>query len=226
MRRIGALVVSALLGGYLLWPSAFTVVPIARGTGASQGFDPVIYVDGVWDRIGTTIHSEGIDLAELLAAIPADADGLVAKDALVEVTDDRFGTITAGEAHVYMVHATGTVRAIDTSTSVGTLELAVAGYEGPITVEVYVGPRIPSDDSSVRDAVGFLSFGDFKDQTEYGKVASEINDRVVEMLATVDAAGLQGKTVTVVGALTVRTFNLLRIDVSTLHIVPVAVEPS
>ena len=30
----------------------------------------------------------------------------------------------------------------------------------------------------------------------------------------------------VVGALTVRTFNLLRIDVGTLHVVPVAVEPS
>lgn len=225
MRRMGAVLLVALVGGYVLWPYAFTVVPIEQDASASGRFDPVAYVDGIWGEIDAAIRNEGVDLTELLAAIPADDDGLVAKEALVEVTE-RFGMVTAGEAHVYMVRVTGTVTAVDTDSSVGTMELQPAGYEGPIAVEVYIGPRIPSDDSSVRDAVGFLSFGDFRDQTEFGKVSSEINGRVVDTLAAVDPATLPGTTVTVFGAMTVRTFNLVRIDVGTVHIVPIAVELS
>ena len=59
--------------------------------------------------------------------------------------------------------------------------LQVDGYDGPIKVRVYVGTAHPQ-----RRIVhpgrqpGFIEFGDFKDQTEYGKVASEINKRVVD----------------------------------------------
>ena len=60
---------------------------------------------------------------------------------------------------------------VDTSTSLGVMTVQLDGYNGPIKVKVYIGPRIPSDETSVRDAVGFINFGDFKEQTEYGKVA-------------------------------------------------------
>jgi predicted lipoprotein len=133
------------------------------------------------------------------------------------------GRITTGNAHVYRVTASGTVTDVDTETSKGTLGLSVDGYEGPITVRVYIGSRIPSDESSIRDATGFIEFGDFREQTEYGKVAAEINKKVLENLESVDLASLVGTPVTVTGAFTLRTQNQPSVDVSQVSIVPIEI---
>ena len=73
---------------------------------------------------------------------------------------------------------------VDDKTSLGVMEIQPVGYDGPIKVMVYLGPRIPSDETSVRDGVGFITFGDFKEQTEYGKVGAEINNRVLAGLSS------------------------------------------
>ena len=104
------------------------------------------------------------------------------------------------------------------------MQLAVDGYDGPIQLNVYIGPRLPSSDTSVRDAVG-IDFGDFREQTEYGQVASEINTRVRdEILTPIDFEGLTGTRIAVLGALTIRTFNLLTIDLSEIDVIPIAIE--
>lgn len=221
IRRVAGLAI-VLVGIIVLFPFAFTVVPIEAKGSLDQGFDPAAFVDGIWGDIETKTKTDAADMATLLPAIAPDAKGFVGKDELAKVTSEH-GLITPGEAHVFLVKVTGTVSEVDTSSSVGTMTVSIDGYDGPITVKVYLGPRIPSDDSSIRDAVGFITFGDFKDQTEYGKVASEINARIVANLKTLDASRLEGEPVTVVGALTIRTFNLVQIDVSTLRVVPIAV---
>jgi predicted lipoprotein len=105
------------------------------------------------------------------------------------------------------------------------MEIQPVGYEGTIKVLVYLGPRIPSDETSIRDGVGFINFGDFKEQTEYGKVGAEINKRVVSQVFTgLDKEQLVGKTVTFYGAMTIRTFNLVNIDLNKVTIVPVKIE--
>ena len=102
---------------------------------------------------------------------------------------------------------------VNAETSLGTVEVTLDGYSGPIKVLLYIGTRIPSDETSVRDAVGFISFGDFKEQTEYGKVGSEINKRVLtQVLGTLDKNNLLGKTISFKGAFNIRTFNLIQID--------------
>ncbi|MEN6393749.1 MAG: DUF2291 family protein, partial [Anaerolineaceae bacterium] len=107
--------------------------------------------------------------------------------------------------------------------SVGTIEVKVKGYDGPISVLIYIGTRIPSDNSSIRDAVG-ITFGEFKEQTQYGKVAAEINKRVLsEVVGPLDKANLLGKTIEFEGAMTIRTFNLVNIDLSKVTIVPVKI---
>jgi len=224
VRRLLLLLV-AVAGCVLLWSTGFTVVRSDDASTKPAVFDPVAYVDGSWDEIVTTIRDDSVDLAEILTAMAPDPDGLVQKTALKAVTE-KYGVITQGEAHVYKVKVTGTVTSVDVESSVGTIEITLDGYTGPVTVQVYVGSRIPSDESSVRDSVGFISFGDFRDQTEYGKVASEINVRIKAMLSDIDVAALEGARVTVYGAMTIRTFNLVQIDVSTVKIVPVAIELS
>lgn len=205
----------------------FTVVTTeeAENTVQSETFDPVAYVDGIWDSQLMPAFDEGaVELSTIFSDMQPDASGAAPKDELI-ANANQYGLITDGEALVYMVKGTGKIVSVNTETSLGTAEVMLDGYDGPIKAQIYIGTRIPSDEASVRDAVGFITFGDFKEQTEYGKAGSEINKRVLATtLAGIDREDLVGKTISFTGAFTIRTFNLLQIDVSEIPIVPVEFE--
>ncbi len=208
-------------------PSSVTIVPIAEveAQKQSEAFDPVAYVEGIWgSQIVPAVTERAVDLAVILTQFEVDEQGRAKKEQLIAIAEED-GLITVGEAHVYLVKGVGTVTAVDTESRVGTLTLQMDGYEGPITVKLYSGPRIPSDETAVRDAVGFINFGDFRDQTEYGKVASELNKRIAgEVLGELDVSSLEGKRIAFFGAMGIRTFNLIDIDVSTITVVPIQIE--
>jgi len=212
----------ALVGRY-----GFTVVSIEDAEKAAQSeiFDPVTYVDGIWDSsILPAFQEKAVELPKILSEMQVDSNGTVAKDDLIAITN-HYGLITVGESHVYMVKGTGRITSVNTETSLGTVEVTLDGYEGPMKVLIYVGTRIPSDETSVRDAVGFINFGDFKEQTEYGKVASEINKRVLsQVIGNIDRNSLMGKTLSFTGAFNIRTFNLIQIDLKEIRIVPVEIK--
>jgi predicted lipoprotein len=211
----------------LIWPLAFTVVPIAEveQVQKSEAFDPVVYVDKIWNsKIIPTINEKAVDLSLIMGEMKPDSNGFAEKDDLIAIAQ-KYGLITVGEAHVYMVKGTGQVVNVDTSSSTGIMEIQLDGYTGSVKVLIYIGPRIPSDETSVRDAVGFINFGDFKEQTEYGKVGAEINKRIIaQVLTPLNKDQLQGKTITFYGALTIRTFNLINIDLKKVTIVPIKIE--
>ena len=222
-RVIGGVAVALFVVVGLLF--GFTVVSTDEEAASQVGFDPMAYVDGIWDDARTAITESAVPLADVLSRIEPADDGKAAKAELAPVAQE-LGLITTGEALVFPVTATATVTDADTESSRGTVGLAVDGYDGPIKVRAYIGTRLPSDESSVRDATGFIKFGDFRDQTEYGKVAAEINKRVVAGLEAAGFSGeaassLVGKQVDLTGAFTLRTFNQPRIDVSTITLVPV-----
>jgi predicted lipoprotein len=222
---IAALVIIILLG--LTGRYGFTVVEIAEVERAvqSEAFDAVAYVDEIWtSRLLPTFREKAVELSTVLVDMEPGQDGTAAKEGLTEVAQ-RHGLITVGEAHVYMVQGSGKIIAVNASTSLGTIEVDLDGYDGPIKVLLYIGTRIPSDETSVRDAVGFITFGDFREQTEYGKVGSEINKRIlVDVLGDIDKDDLPGKTIRFIGAFNIRTFNLIQIDLKEIRIVPVELE--
>lgn len=222
------IVVLALVAAFIaVLPFSVTIVPIAEVEAQKQleEFDPVAYVEGIWSsQIIPTVEEKAVDLAVILNQFEVDAEGRAKKEQLTAIAEEN-GLITVGEAHVYLVKGEGTVTAVDTESRVKTMTLQLDGYDGPITVKLYTGPRIPSDETAVRDAVGFINFGDFRDQTEYGKVASELNKRIAsEVLGGLDVATLEGKRIAFYGALGIRTFNLIDIDVSALTVVPIQIE--
>jgi len=205
----------------------FTVVSIEDVEKAvqSEAFDPVTYVDGIWEsKLLPTFNEKVVELSEIFSEMEPDASGTIPKDDLIDIAN-RYGLITVGEAHVYMVKGSGKIVSVNAETSLGTAEIVLDGYDGPIKVLLYIGSRIPSDETSVRDSVGFITFGDFKEQTEYGKAASEINKRILTtVLGDIDRDNLVGKTISFKGAFTIRTFNLIQIDVNKIRIVPVEIE--
>jgi predicted lipoprotein len=222
------IIVLVLVAAFIaVLPSSVTVVPIAEveAQQQSEAFDPVAYVEGIWSsQIIPAVTEQSVELAAILSQFEVDAQGSAKKEQLTAIAEEN-GLITVGEAHVYLVKGEGTVTAVDTESRVKTMTLQLDGYDGPITIKLYTGPRIPSDETAVRDAVGFIDFGDFRDQVEYGKVASELNKRVAsEVLGGLDVAALEGKRIAFYGALGIRTFNLLDIDVSALTVVPIQIK--
>ncbi|MCB0052657.1 MAG: DUF2291 domain-containing protein [Caldilinea sp.] len=221
---IGLAIVAAFIA---ILPFSVTIVPIAEveAQQRSEAFDPVAYVDGIWEsQILPIVEEKAVDLAAILSEIEVDEKGFATKEQLTAIAEES-GLITVGEAHVYLVKGEGVVTAIDSESRTGTLTMQLVGYDGPITVKLYIGPRIPSDETAVRDAVGFINFGDFRDQTEYGKVGAELNKRVAStVLSELDLSALEGKRIAFTGAMGIRTFNLINIDVSTITLVPIQVE--
>ncbi|RPJ20747.1 MAG: DUF2291 domain-containing protein [Chloroflexi bacterium] len=219
-----ALVVLLFLG--LAGRYGFTVVRIEDAEEAiqSEAFDPVAYVDGIWDaRIMPAFNEKAVELSTILSEIEVGTDGTASKESLIPIAQKN-GLITAGEAHVYLVRGSGTISKVTTETSQGTIEITFDCYDGPVKTLIYIGPRIPNDETSIRDGVGFISIGDFREQTEYGKAGQEINKRVLsQVLGSLDKNSLMGKTITFMGAFNIRTFNLLQIKVQEIRIVPVAI---
>jgi predicted lipoprotein len=216
---VGLLILLGLYG--------FTVISIQQveELRISEKFDPKVFVDRIWEsKIIPTIEEKAVDLSLVLGKIKPDDSGFTSIDSLIPITNS-YGLITVGEAHVYIVKGRGKVVNVNTETSIGTLELLLDGYTGPIKVMFYVGPRIPSDESPVRDAVGFINFGDFREQTEYGKVGLEINKRSMRQVDfPPDKNSLQGKTISFHGAFMSRTFNLTKIDMKEIKIVPIQID--
>lgn len=219
--------VVTLLVLFLAGRYGFTVVSIedVENTVQNETFDPVAYVDGIWEsKMLPTFNEEAVELSNIFSEMEPDASGTIPKDELIAIAN-QYGMITVGEAHVYMVKGSGKIVSVNAETSLGTAEVLLDGYNGPIKTLLYIGTRIPSDETSVRDVVGFISFGDFKDQTEYGKTASEINKHVLAtVLDGIDRDNLAGKTISFKGAFTIRTFNLIQIDVKEIQIVPIEIE--
>jgi len=208
------------------WFYGFTVVPIKQTEELrlSEEFNPEAYVDDIWETsLIPVLEERAVDLSELLWKIETDESGTIAKEKLIPITQE-YGLITVGEAHVYAVKGRGKVVNIKTETSLGKVEISLEGYTGPITVNLYIGPRIPSDESSIRDSVGFIEFGDFREQTEYGKVNLEINKRCLQRIDPEKLHdNIENCTLDFYGAFTIRTFNITTINMKEINIVPIQI---
>ena len=215
LAAVGVFVVVALLFG-------FTVISVEEEEALTVEFDPVAYVDDNWEAVQLAIREDAVPLANLLNEIEPGADGTIATEELMPIVA-ALGDVATGDAHVYRVMGSGTVTDVDIESSKGSIGIDVEGYDGPIKVRAWIGTRIPSDNSAIRDATGFIEFGDFREQTEFGKVAKEINKKVVEGLEGLDKENLVGDTVDFTGAIAMRTANMPTLDVSQLEMVPIEV---
>ena len=75
----------------------FTVVSIedAEDTVQSEAFDPVAYVDGIWEsELLPTFNEKAVELAKVLSEMEPDASGTAPKDELIAIAN-RYGLITA-----------------------------------------------------------------------------------------------------------------------------------
>jgi predicted lipoprotein len=190
---IGLLLAAALAGcgrvpGVYVYESDSGGAP-ADGAAAT---DAKTYVAEAWaSKIVPTVHDKAVDITTVAAAVAEDPD------AAGKQYGHQAGT---GSPYAFMVKGAGTVTEVDTSVPTGpmTVEIPQTGKK-PLTVAIATGPVIAG--TAVRDAVGFIAFGDFTNQIEYADVANQINARVkTDVIAKVDVKGATGKKVTFAGA--------------------------
>ena len=190
---IGLLLAVALAGcgrvpGVYVYESDSGGAP-ADGAAAT---DAKTYVAEAWaSKIVPTVHDKAVDITTVAAAVAEDPD------AAGKQYGHQAGT---GSPYAFMVKGAGTVTEVDTSVPTGpmTVEIPQTGKK-PLTVAIATGPVIAG--TAVRDAVGFIAFGDFTNQIEYADVANQINARVkTDVIAKVDLPAATGKKVTFHGA--------------------------
>ena len=157
----------------------------------SKGFDPVVYVDGLWDsKILPKATTESVDLIELLGEIAKDKDA----------ASQKYGHKESGPYN-FAVKAEVVIESVDTTSRAGTVLLKPIGYAGPTEVKMQIGPVMRG--TAIRDGSGHIPFNQFVNQIEYADVGEALNQRVLDtVLKGLDFNALHGKTLVVYGFFT------------------------
>jgi predicted lipoprotein len=169
-----------------------------------EAFDPARYGEETFPKAVSTIEDAAVPLPRLSAAMRADLDA----------AGERYGQRQGTSPYSFSTRGEGTAGKVEG----GLMPVRVEGVPEGARVSVQVGPAI--NGTAIRDAVGFIEFGQFTNQVEYAAAATALNEQVKEqVLAGVDPAALEGRRVSFVGA-----FSSLTPEVIT--VTPVALEPA
>lgn len=181
-----------------VWALVVVVVIVAMGLGtkvvsgtalaatAPKVFNASEYGKKEFPKVKALILSKANDLAVVATAIQADA-GKAAKS---------YGVVEGTSFPVYSVKFTGMAGTVDAA---GMLPITVEGVPATITVRVQTGPAISG--TVLRDATGTIHFPQFVNQIQYQDAGSALTDELKkQVLSSVKASTLSGKTVTVTGA--------------------------
>lgn len=148
----------------------------------AEAFDAEVYVTSIWPRVLQAARDEAIDVT----------------------TIEQFRSDTATEStpmrRALFIRGTGVVSNVDLSSRVGWAHLRSDAVASELTIQI--GPVIRR--TALRDALDFIQFTDFANQSDFAAVANALNDRVLQqVLEPIDLGALLGQTVSFTGAVTV-----------------------
>jgi predicted lipoprotein len=169
-------------------PGIYTYESSDQAKNEQNATSPKAYVNDNWQsKIVPTVHDKATDIVTVMAALERDPDA----------AGKQYGHRTGeGSPYAFMVKGTGTVTKIDTEAPTGPMTVELPNKK---TITIATGPVIAG--TAVRDAVGFIAFGDFTNQIEYADVANQINNRVkTDVIAKAGAKNMNGKKITFYGA--------------------------
>jgi predicted lipoprotein len=161
-----------------------------------EAFDPTRYGDETYPKAVAAIEDATVPLPELVAAIREDADA----------AGEQYGKRQGTSPYTFSTTAEGVAGKAEG----GLMPVRVKGVPEGTTVSLQIGPAI--NGTAVRDAAGFIEFGQFTNQVEYAAAATALNEQIKQqVLAGVDPVALDGQRVSFTGA-----FSSLTPDVITI----------
>ena len=148
-------------------------------------FNGATYAAAEFPKQAAKIGEKAVDLGTLIPAVAAD----------LKAAGAQYGVDSGSGNYTFPVKFTATVTGVDENFI--TLQSPVKG------VRVLIPRGVAVSGTPVRDALGDITFGDFVDQTDFQAVANEFKLLIERtILGPANAASLEGKTVSVVGAWT------------------------
>lgn len=163
------------------------------------------YAREIWDtEVIPTVAAHLVPLNELRTTLARDVDA----------AGEAHGLRPEGEANPwnFAIIGTGTVIEAKTKSRAAKLHLDTVG-DGEIDVTLQLGPIVRG--TTLRDAMPFLLFSNFRDQIEFAKLGNGLNAMAHERL-TIPQGDLVGQSVTFEGMFTFKDLD------STLEVVPTA----
>ncbi|GAA4972998.1 putative lipoprotein [Nonomuraea thailandensis] len=158
---------------------------------APAKFDPAVFgAENYQAKVVPAIRQSAVDLPVLLKALAGDKDA----------AGQKYGKRQGAGTYTFAVKGTGKAGEARS----GLLPLTVGGLPEGTRVSLQIGPAI--NGTALRDAAGFITFGQFTNQVEYADAATALNDEMrAELLNGLDVAALDGKEITFTGAFTLLT---------------------
>ncbi|MGW0948322.1 DUF2291 family protein [Streptomyces sp. NPDC002623] len=164
--------------------------------GVKPKFDAAKYGADTYEaKVVPAIKKNAVEITTLHQAMAADA----------AAAGRTYGHRAGTGPYSYAVTLTGTAGEARS----GLLQVTVPGLD-KTRVSVQIGPAI--NGAALRDAPGFITFGQFTNQVDYADAATALNTEMkAKLLKSFDPAAVKGKTITVTGAMTPLTADLLTI---------------
>jgi predicted lipoprotein len=149
-----------------------------------QAFAPAKWGAENFPKVQATLQKKAVPAATLATALKKNQ----------QAATKKYG-VQAGTGPEFAVSFTGTAGKAQS----GIYPVTVPGVPKGLLIRVQTGPAINGTD--LRDAPGDITFGQFTNQIDYQNAAAALNNELKKrVLGQVDAAHLQGKKVSVVGA--------------------------
>ena len=177
-----------------------------------EEFNPDKIVNNIWEsRLIPSFDEKAVGIDVLLKALAEDSQKACEKYGYSETIE-----ITA---YNFMTKGEGKVIAANTESRNRTLDVDVAPFDDRADVRIQIGPVIRG--TAIRDALDFISYGDFRNQLEFARLSNAINARVVKTVTNkVDTATVSGKMIKFFGAFTIRDAS----NPGTITITPVKLD--
>jgi predicted lipoprotein len=159
-------------------------------------FDPVKYGQETFPKAAATVEKNAIPIADLLGALRQDQQAASAK----------YGKREGASPYSFSVSGEGVAGKAEG----GLLEVRVPDVPDTTRISVQIGPAI--NGTAIRDAVGFIKFGQFTNQVEYAGSGTALNQQVKnKVLKGLRPANLEGKKVSFTGAFTLVTSSVVTV---------------
>jgi len=207
-RLIGAGLAAVLVVAMVVSTKFFTPEELAEAL--PKPFDPPAVAAELYEKAKTEMTANAKPLGEVVPAVQSDP----------KAAAEKYGAIAPNESTwVFPVTATGRV----TEASDESLRLEVDGVPEETPVIVPLDTAIQG--TVIRDATGF-KFADAPGQTDYQYVGDELKKLMLADIesSVPDPAALEGKEVSVVGALGVQATGSTVPRAKPLNVQPVSIE--
>ena len=187
-----------------------TVRSLNEDAEAKAGFNPDLYVESIWEsQFLPIVQERAVEMNALLEAIRTDQNAAI----------ETYGSRTGTGAFSFLTFAEARVLSLDTESRVGLMSIDLEPFDGVADATIAIGPVIRRRNNAAIDAVGFIRFNDFVNQTEFSSVSDAIKSRILrDVLEPLDLSTLVGQTIFFRGAFTLENIDELEIIPITLEV--------